>query len=689
MTPLIQSLRTMIVEKRHHAYRTGSVADLASDFSARGLSPTLRTAERLVAVLDAERPVILEGERIVLTRSVSVLPPLFTDSEWAKWREGRFVHEQGRVCNISPDYASVIGQGLEAKAEAARGRLERCLREGDAEGAEFLTALLSSIEAVLRLAERYREAALAAGRTEVARALERVPRLGARTLLEAMQSFRFLHFALWCEGEYHNTVGRLDQYLYPYFASDLAAGRLDRASALELVEEFFLSFNRDSDLYPGVQQGDNGQSLVLGGVDRDGADAFNELSRLCLEASRELKLIDPKINLRVHARTKPEVYELGTLLTKEGLGFPQYSNDEVVVPGLVELGYSLEDARNYVVAACWEFIVPGRGMDIPNIAALCFPLAVDRAMRKSLASSDSFEAFLEAVRGEIGGEARRLAESVANLALLPAPFMSVLTEGRIEAARDVSRGARYNNYGIHGTGPLHGRRFPGGHRRADIPPAQAFSERAHPSCRLGFRREARAPARASLRVPETRERRRTHDGLGRRAPRVLRLLPRGPPQRARGRIPGGHRLGHVLPLACPRAGSLAGRKEGGRELRSELFAEHLRESEGPDLGDPILRLARPPRCHQRRRPLTLEFQASLFREEENITKVASLVKTFFDLGGHQLQLNAVDRETLLDAQARPEAHRGLIVRVWGWSAYFVELDSEYQEHVIRRQEYSL
>ena len=96
-----------------------------------------------------------------------------------------------------------------------------------------------------------------------------------------------------------------------------------------------------------------------------------------MTASLELKLIDPKINLRVNKNTPLEIYDLGTDLTKVGLGFPQYSNDDVVIPGLLSKGYSVEDAHNYVVAACWEFIIPGYGTDIPNITALSFTKLVN------------------------------------------------------------------------------------------------------------------------------------------------------------------------------------------------------------------------------------------------------------------------------------------------------------------------
>jgi formate C-acetyltransferase len=118
---------------------------------------------------------------------------------------------------------------------------------------------------------------------------------------------------------------------------------------------------------------------------------FNLLSKLCLKASNNLLLIDPKINLRVNKNTPIETYILGSELTKAGLGFPQYSNDDVVIDALVKLGYDREDACEYVTAACWEFIVPKVGADVANIGALNFPKVVDNALHKHLLASETYK----------------------------------------------------------------------------------------------------------------------------------------------------------------------------------------------------------------------------------------------------------------------------------------------------------
>lgn len=268
-----------------------------------------RMTERFELAAHAEKPHIFDGQQIVFVRTVDKLPDIFTRDEWRAIRAEYSVHESGYQSNYTPDYISTVRSGLSARLEGADEHRAR------------------AINAILGLAERYRRHAEEIGRVDVAEVLSQVPAYPARNLREALQFFRILHYFLWLEGDYHNTVGRFDLLFAPYYFSDIAAGRLTKESALELLEDFFISFNLDSDLYSGIQQGDNGQSLILGGLTAEGNDCFSEFSELCLIASRNLRVIDPKINLRVNKNTPASLYELGTTLTAVGLGFPQYSND--------------------------------------------------------------------------------------------------------------------------------------------------------------------------------------------------------------------------------------------------------------------------------------------------------------------------------------------------------------------------
>ena len=237
------------------------------------------------------------------------------------------------------------------------------------------------------------------GRHDLANILAQVPAHCPRSFHEALQALRILHAAIWMGGHYHVGLGRFDQYMWPYLKQDLDSGRLTLATAEELLAEFFISLNKDSDLYPGVQQGDNGQSLMLGGTTRDGKDAVNDLTWMAIRVAHYTNMIDPKINLRIAPHTDLSLLTLATELTRKGLGFPQYSNDAVVIPALVEHGYELEDARDYAVAACWEFLIPGKGMEVVNIGAVSMPAAVDAGIRKGLGQGESFEQDLPENRG--------------------------------------------------------------------------------------------------------------------------------------------------------------------------------------------------------------------------------------------------------------------------------------------------
>ena len=659
-TPLLD----YIASGKHRAYRRVCSLDLAAEFAALKLSPIERMVRRLERMLAAEMPVILEDEQICFMRTLKNLPDCFTEEEWKDIRAEYDIHELGYLSNLSPNYGRAISRGLLDLRE-----------EADEYGAR-------AIDAILNLTDRYREKAVELGRTDIAEVLARVPRYGASTFREALQSFRIHHFALWYEGNYHITVGRFDRYMYPYLKADLEAGILTEESALALIEDFFISFNKDSDLYPGVQQGDNGQSMMLGGVDENGCDCFNLLSSLCLKASRNNMMIDPKINLRVSASTPAERFTEATELTKAGLGFPQYSNDDVVIPALISLGYAPEDAANYTVAACWEFIIPHVGADVANIAALSYPAALDRALHRDLAGCESYEDFFACVLREIGAEAERICSRIKKLWFVPSPFMNVLMDCNIY------EGGKYNNFGIHGTGIA---------TAADslaVIKRYVFEERSIGKAELleavddNFEHAPEMLHKLRYESPKLGN---NDDYVDSIAAALLEGFADSLEEKrnCRGGI---FRAGTGSAMYYLWHANEIGASPDGRR-RGEPFGTNFSVSLFAKVKGPVSVIASMTKPNFSRAinggPLTLEFHSSLFADEGSTEKVGVLVKRFIELGGHQLQLNAVSLDKLLDAQKHPENYRQLVVRIWGWSAYFVELDREYQDHVIARQVYSI
>ena len=679
----------------HRQYRQQHVPMLAAEFDALGLSWMQREARLITAMCEAEQIVIQPDERIVFTRTLPTVPPVYQDEDWVRLTAGRTLHELGPINNICADWGFVMSQGLLARRDAALASREH--RANQPETVEFIDSAIETIDAVLALAERYAEAARAINQGDIADALTHVPAHRPRTFHEALQFMRLVHAVIWLGGHYHVGLGRFDQYMWPYLECDLAAGRLDSTAAEELLAEFFISLNKDSDLYPGVQQGDNGQSLTVGGMTPTGAPAANALTQMVLRVARDVSMIDPKINLRITADTDLDLLCLATELTKKGLGFPQYSNDDVVIPGLVAHGYALEDARNYTVAACWEFIIPGKGMDVVNIGAVSFPYAADTAIQAGLRAGEPFEEIMERVGHDVQAQVNRLVDAYSDLLLPPAPYYSVLMDGCLENGRDLSLGLSYNNFGIHGACSANG---------ADALAAVQ---------KLVFQDQAVSPQQL-LAALETdfADNNALRSLLQEDGPKVGNNDPQADAMlvalfdmladaceqiedNGRGGIvrPGTGSAMYYLWLARghenmrePAVGATAdGRKAG------TPFSANLAPTPGARVPGPISVFQTFSKLDYQRivngGPITIELSSSVFGDPEAIRKVAMLVRTFAQLGCQQLQVNSLNAETLREAQLQPELHQDLIVRVWGWSGYFCELSPEYQEHVIQRHLYEI
>ena len=669
---------------------------LLAECERLNLSWMRRSARLTRRQCESERVVIEPDERIVFTRTLLDIPAIYSSADWEKLTAGRTLHELGPINNICADWGMVLAQGLNGRRQAALAAYgQRC--QDDPAALEFLDCTIETMDAVQGLANRYAEAARQMGRQEIAGVLEQVPANPPRSFHEALQSLRLLQAAVWLSGHYHVGLGRFDQYMWPYLQDDLESGRLDMAGAEELLAEFFISLNKDSDLYPGVQQGDNGQTITLGGVKRDGSSAVNELTCMALRVSCDLEMIDPKINLRISPDTDLDLLCLATELTRKGLGFPQYSNDDVVIPALVVHGYELEDARDYVVAACWEFIIPGQGMDVVNIGAVSLPAAVDRAIRDGLPVGDDFAGILGRLRTDIYEQVKQVAGRYENMLLPPAPYYSVLMDNCLENGRDLSQGNKYNNFGIHGAGSANA---------ADALAAVqkfVFQEHSLQPAELLYALDADFAGCEDLR------RKLFDDGpkVGNNDEQADALLVglfetfadacETYGRTSRGGIlrPGTGSAMYYIWLAQGHAGMrepVVGATAEGRK-RGQPLGANLAPTLGARIAGPFSALQSFAKIDYRRvcngGPITLELSDTVFRNPEAIRQVALLVRAFAQIGCQQLQLNALSLDTLLDARAHPDLHQNLIVRVWGWSGYFCELGPEYQDQIIARHMFSL
>lgn len=686
MNQRLLDLKEFVRDRANRPYRLKSAPDVGLDCAAKGLSYPRRMARRLQMLCEAEVPIIEPGEQIVYTRTVPSVPDLFAESE----REAREAYYRdypwGVPGNICADWGPILAQGLAGRREVAEQSLARL--GSDPEAVVFLESAIACIDAVLGLASKYAGHAREIGRDDITELLSRVPASPASTFHEALQSLRIMHSMIYLSGSLHVGFGRLDQYMWPYLKSDLESGRLTEESAEALLAEFFISLNKDSDLYPGVITGDNGQTIVLGGVKPDGSDAVNPLTSMVMRVSRDLGLIDPKINLRISANTDLDLLCLATELTQKGLGFPQYTNDDVVIPALVAHGYEIEDARDYVVAACWEFIIPGKGMEVVNVSDLSFPHAADKAIREGLAAGDGFEGIMSRAKANIAEQVEAKIGPHRGVKLGPEPYYSVVMGDCLERGIDLSKGLKYNNFGMHGACSANA---------ADALAAVkqfVFDEQSISSGELLGAMEADFEGFEDLRLRLAQD----APKVGNNDDRVDGILTRifGYFADACEGFGDNGRGGRLRPgtgtamMYIENARSLGATAEGRK--RGEFFSANLAPSPNVQLRGPISVLQSYSKIPYDRiyngGPITMELSDSVFADPDSIRKVAMLVRTFAQLGCQQLQLNALNAGKLIEAKAHPERHRNLIVRVWGWSGYFRELPPEYQDHVIRRHLYS-
>ena len=277
------------------------------------------------------------------------------------------------IGHVTVDYPKILKigySGLITEAKEARAKLSQ--GDGDyAKRAAFLDAVIMCAEAAIKYAKRYSDLAFAMARTaldvkrrkeleDIGNACRSVPQYGATSFREACQSFWFIQMLLQIESSGHSiSPGRFDQYMYPYFKKDLDAGKITREEAQELIDCVWVKLNdlnkvRDADSAEGFAGYSLFQNLIVGGQDKYGLDATNDLSFMCVTATEHVFLPQPSFSVRVWNGTPHEFLIRAAELTRTGIGFPAYYNDEVIIPSLQSRGLTLEDARDYNIIGCVE-----------------------------------------------------------------------------------------------------------------------------------------------------------------------------------------------------------------------------------------------------------------------------------------------------------------------------------------------
>ncbi len=576
----------------------------------------------------------------------------------------------------------------------------------NSEKARFYEASAIALQGLLSFSDRYASLADSMADT-VAKANEReelrriaeicrnVPRKPAKTFREAFQSVWFTYLALvFDDGGMEIPFGRLDQILWPYYRDDLAAGRLTKGEAIEIIEAFFIKASEMEFLLDNagnrIEDGNSARmTLTLGGIGRDGQDSTNELSYLFLDVAGRARTLQPNVAIRIHPTTQTDFFDSAMEVIASGANTIQLFNDETIITGLTSKAVVPEDARDYIITGCVQPL-PFGGYGSTCASHIYLPRTLILFLKGNKLTYRSYNEFLDAykdfmkiiIKDDVAG----IAEVDEAHLVLPNPLVSACVPGSLERGIDAKEGgARYNLTGISlsGLGTL-----------ADSLQAietLVFKDRTHSLSDIvkmtkknfyGFEIDRqhilnkipkygndipevdnRASGFTDFVVDELEQYSTFRGGkfllgLHTEANHVIFGL-------FTGSTPDGRRMGDPWSVG---AGSASGRDKSGYTafLNSVVNTDFNRVSGGTSVN--------------------IRVNPNLLKGKDQLNRFGSMIQTYFKKGGPHIQANIVSTETLKDAQLHPERYSDLLVRISGFSARFVELTRETQNEIIARSE---
>lgn len=627
------------------------------------------------------------------------------------------------VGHISANYGKVMREGLNsviAEAEKAKEKFDFADAH-QMKSLHFLESTIIANKAVIAFANRYADeaerlaaaeqnAARKAELLEIARICRKVPAEPAETFQEAVQSFWFIHLVIQLESNGHSiSPMRFDQYCFPFYAASKASMPAEKAQ--ELLDLMWIKLNalnkvRDENSTMAFAGYPMFMNIIVGGQDREGKDATNELSLMLLQAAANTKLYAPSLSIRIHEGTPDVLYRKAAEVSRMGLGVPAYFNDRIIIPALLSRGLTLEDARDYGIIGCVEPQVGGKTegwhdaafFNMAKVIELVLNNGYDPRTGKQVGPQTGTVTEMKTFDDVMAAYTKQMeyfvglmchADNMVDLAHgqnVPLPFLSSLVEDCIGRGKSLQEGgAIYNFSGPQGVGVANA-----GDALTAIKKL-CFDEKA-------------------ISLPELKE---IIDKDFEGAEEIRQMLINRAPKYGNDddyadeiavesasiycrevnkyRNPRG---GQFQPGLYPASanvpfGGVCGATPDGRKKGTPL-ADGVSPIGGFDISGPTATVNSVAKLdHQVTSNGTLlnqKFHPNAVKGEEGLRNLIAITETYFKNGGLHVQYNVIDRNTLLEAQKKPDDYHSLVVRVAGYSAFFTALDKSLQDDIISRTE---
>lgn len=501
----------------------------------------------------------------------------------------------------------------------------------------------------------------------------------ARHLHEGLQRILFFNQYMWQTRHGLNGLGRLDKILGPLYEADLAAGVVTKEEAYQMVKDFMNTISNWYEYKSSSLLGDMGQIVILAGAEANGSYFYNDLTYMFLKAQAEVRKPDPKTFLRVSKKMPDELLAYAVDCLKAKTGSPLFSNDDVVIPQLIQFGISTEDSYNYCVSACWEPFIPGKSLDQNNVRAFDFYRPLDKAFNENdLSKVTSWDEVVKLYETTLTREWKSFCKDLDQFVWACDPFVSMLTDGCNESGKDISEGgAVHSNYGVTsvGMGSAIDTLF-------NIKKL-VFDDKKYSLAELNEKRKDNFKDAEDL-LTELRnlDHSYAHDeeAVEELVNEILAVSNNAVKDYVNpigGKVKFGLSSPFYIRDAKSSPADLAGRKFG------DPYGTHISCLDAP-YTEVVNFAGKLDYCGHAFNGNVVDFFTPSGLIDNNTEKFVLFMKSAIRTGFFQMQMNIIDSATLIDAKEHPEKYPGLIVRVWGFSAYFNDLPEEYKNLLIVR-----
>ena len=623
----------------------------------------------------------------------------------------------------NPGYDVILMQKgmLDIQCEA-REQMEKLRYENpsDIDKIYFYKSIIDTAEGVMIYAKRMSQyaAELAAKEANPRRKAEllrisevnaRVPAHKPSTFWEAIQAVWTIESLLVVEeNQTGMSIGRVDQYMYPFYRADIDSGRMTEYEAFDLAgcmlikmsEMMWITSEGGSKFFAGYQPFVN---MCVGGVTRDGRDATNDLTYLLMDAVRHVRIYQPSLAARVHNKSPQKYLKKIVDVIRSGMGFPAVHFDDAHIKMMLAKGVSIEDARDYCLMGCVEPQKSGRLYQWTSTAYTQWPICIELVLNRGVplwfgkqvcpdlgdfSSFDTYEKFEAAVKEQIkfitkwSSVATVISQRV-HRELAPKPLMSLMYEGCMESGRDVSAGGAMYNFG---PGVIWSGLATYGDSMAAIKKL-VYDEKKYTLAELNMALKADFEGYDQIKADCLAAPKYGNDDdyadmivadlvhftetEHRKYKTLYSILSHGTLS-----------ISNNTPF-----GQLLGASANGRRAWSPL-SDGISPTQGADFKGPTAIIKSVSKMANDYMNIGMvhnfKLMSGLLDTPEGENGIITLIRTACMLGNGEMQFNYLDNEVLLDAQKHPEKYRDLVVRVAGYSAFFVELCKDVQDEIISR-----